>query len=198
MDATALIRKLVYLEEEIRTEYGREVDPPLRRVVQGAVISNPCLSPGSTAELEDLVGISAQLGTELTRRVLDRLGDAAGMRAYAKAVVVGTAGDKEHGAAMIHARLGMAMRETIRRGRVLIPGNAKVGPAGTPIDVCFGPIDEGWDLDAMDSMAVSVADAPHPDEILLMVAYAYGPRANARTQGPSQADVDQLLVAASA
>jgi len=194
MDASVLIRKLVHFEEEIRTEYGRPVSPPLRRIVQGAVIANPCLSPGGTTDLEDLVDISEQLGTQLTQRVLDRLGDSAGMRAYAKAVVVGSAGDKEHGAAMIHARLGMAMRETIRRGRVLIPGNAKVGPPGTQIDVCFGPIDEGWDLDAMDSMTVSVADAPHPDEILLMVAYACGPRANARTQGPTQADVDKLLV----
>ncbi|MEU8222834.1 amino acid synthesis family protein [Kribbella sp. NPDC048915] len=198
MDANALIRKLVHFEEEIRTEYGQPVQPVLRRVVQGAVIANPCLSPDTPAGLPDLVDVSAQLGIELTRRALERVGDATGIRAYAKAVVVGTAGDKEHGAAMIHARLGMAMRQTIRRGRVLIPGNAKVGPAGTPIDVCFGPIDEGWDLDAMDSLTVSVADAPHPDEILLLVAYAYGPRANARTQGPSQADVDQLLVTASA
>ena len=55
---------------------------------------------------------------------------------------------------------------------------------------------EAWDLDAMDTMTVSVADAPRSDEILLMVAYACGPRANARTQGPNQADVDQLLVVA--
>jgi hypothetical protein len=199
MDASVLIRKFVHFEEEIRTDYGRPVSPPLRRVVQGVVISNPCLTPAGTADLadlSDLVDVSAQLGVELTRRALGRLGDADGIRAYAKAVVVGSAGDKEHGAAMNHSRLGMAMRETIRRGRVLIPGNAKVGPPGTQIDVCFGPVDEGWDLDAMDTMTVSVADAPYSDEILLMVAYACGPRANARVQGPSQADVDQLLVSA--
>jgi Amino acid synthesis len=41
---------------------------------------------------------------------------------------VGTGGDLEHGAAMIHPRLGMAMRRAIKRGRVIIPGHAKVGP----------------------------------------------------------------------
>ena len=32
---------------------------------------------------------------------------------------------------MIHPRLGMAMRRAIKRGRVIIPGHAKVGPPGT-------------------------------------------------------------------
>jgi len=45
--------------------------------------------------------------------------------------VVGIGGDLEHGAAMIHPRLGMAMRRAIKRGRVIIPGHAKVGPPGT-------------------------------------------------------------------
>jgi hypothetical protein len=42
-------------------------------------------------------------------------------------------GDLEHGAAMIHPRLGMAMRRAIKRGRVIIPGHAKVGPPGNPL-----------------------------------------------------------------
>ena len=86
MDASALIRKLVHFEEEVRTEYGQPVSPPLRRIAVGAVIANPCLSAGATADLGDLVAVSEQLGTELTRRVLDRLGDSSGMRAYAKAI----------------------------------------------------------------------------------------------------------------
>lgn len=196
MDANSLIRKLVRFEEEVRTEYGRQVMPHLRRIVVGAVIANPCLTPGSTADISDLVDVSEQLGAALTQGVIEDLGDPAHLRAYAKAVVVGSAGDLEHGAAMIHSRLGMAMRRTIGRGKVLIPGNAKVGPAGTQVDVCFGPIDEGWDLDAMDTMTVNVADSPRSDEILLMVGYAYGPRANARAAGPNQADVDKLLASA--
>ena len=94
---------------------------------------------------------------------------------------------------MIHARIGMAMRSTIQRGRVLIPGNAKVVAPGSSIDMIFGPIDEGWDLDAMDTMPVTVADGPRADEIVLLVGYATGPRPNARSKGPAQEDVDALL-----
>jgi 5-deoxy-D-glucuronate isomerase len=85
------------------------------------------------------------------------------------------------------------MRATLRRGRVLIPGNAKIGAAGTPIDVVFGPLEESWDLDAMDTLTVAVADAPRPDELLLLVGYTTGPRPNARSKGPTQAEVDALL-----
>src|SRR6476660_7910396 len=48
----------------------------------------------------------------------------------------------------------------------------------TPIDVVFGPLDEGWDLDAVDTMTVCVHDGPRPDELLLLVGYATGPRPN--------------------
>jgi hypothetical protein len=107
--------------------------------------------------------------------------------------VVGTAGDLEHGAAMIHPRLGMAMRQTIKRGRVIIPGHAKVGPPGTSIDLIYGPLDEGWDLDAFDSTPVLIHDAPRPDEIVLWIGYGLGPRVNARCKGPDQKEVDALI-----
>ena len=57
----------------------------------------------------------------------------------------------------------------------------------------FGPIDAGWDLDAMDTMPVTVADAPRADEIVLLVGYMSGVRPRARTRGPDQKDVDALL-----
>ena len=63
---------------------------------------------------------------------------------YTKAALVGIGGDLEHGAAMIHPKLGMAMRRAIKRGRVIIPGHAKVGPPGTTVDLIYGPLDDGW------------------------------------------------------
>jgi len=106
---------------------------------------------------------------------------------------VGTGGDLEHGAAMIHPRLGMAMRRTIRRGRVIVPGHAKVGPPGSTIDLLYGPLDAGWDLDAVDSTPVLIHDAPRPDEIVLWIGYGSGPRVNARSKGPDQKEVDALI-----
>ena len=158
----------------------------------GAVFKNPLLGQPAGADLQPLIKLSTELGEVMTKRALDILGTSE-LRADTKGVVVGTNGDLEHGAAMIHPRLGMAMRKTIRRGRVIIPGHAKVGSAGTILDLLYGPIDAGWDLDAVDSMQVQVPDAPRPDEIVLFVGYATGPRANARSKGPDQKEVDALV-----
>lgn len=187
------VRKTVIFQEEIAIENGSRLSTPMRRVVVGSVIKNPLAHKPVGEDLKPLVDISVELGTKMTKTAISLVGDAKNLRAYSKGALVGLSGDLEHGAAMIHARIGMAMRSTLRRGRVIIPGNAKVVAAGTAIDLIFGPIDEGWDLDAVDTMPISVGDAPRPDEILLLVGYATGPRPHARAKGPDQSEVDALI-----
>src|SRR5690349_3357751 len=188
------IRKTVTLVEEINSEYGARAAEPLRRVAIAAVFANSLAGAVPGADLAPLIDVSVELGASLTRAALAALGASpAQLRAYTKAALVGVGGDLEHGAAMIHPRLGMAMRSAIRRGRVLIPGHAKVGPPGTAIDLLYGPIDEGWDLDAFDSTPVIIHDAPRADEIVLWIGYAMGPRVNARCKGPDQKEVDALV-----
>ena len=188
------IRKTVTLLEEINAEYGAPANPPLRRVAIAAVFKNPLAGKTAGADLAPLIEASLELGVSLTKAALGSLGaKPAELRAYTKAALVGTEGDLEHGAAMIHPRLGMAMRRTIRRGRVIIPGHAKVGPPGTSVDLLFGPLDAGWDLDAVDSTPVLIHDAPRPNEIVLWIGYSTGPRVNARSKGPDQREVDALI-----
>jgi len=188
------IRKTVTLVEEISSEFGVRASAPLRRVAIGAVFNNPLAREPAGGDLQPLIDYSLELGVILTKSALATLNaKPAQLRAYSKAALVGTGGDLEHGAAMIHPRLGMAMRRTIRRGRVIIPGHAKVGPPGTSVDLLYGPLDEGWDLDAFDSTPVLIHDAPRPDEIVLWIGYATGPRVNARSKGPDQKEVDALI-----
>ena len=188
------IRKIVTFVEEIHREYGAPADPPLRRVAIAAVFSNPLAGKAAGADIQPLIDMSLELGVSLTKTALATLGaKPAELRSYTKAALVGTAGDLEHGAAMIHPRLGMAMRRTLKRGRVIIPGHAKVGPPGTTVDLLYGPLDQGWDLDAVDSTPVLIHDAPRPDEIVLWIGYATGPRVNARSKGPDQKEVDALI-----
>jgi hypothetical protein len=188
------IRKTVTLIEEINSEYGAPAHPPLRRVAIAAVLKNPLAGKAAGADIKPLIDYSLELGLLLTKTALAALGSRpAQLRAYTKAALVGTGGDLEHGAAMIHPQLGMAMRRTIQRGRVIIPGHAKVGPPGTTIDLLYGPLDEGWDLDAFDSTPVLIHDAPRADEIVLWIGYAAGPRVNARSKGPDQKEVDALI-----
>lgn len=188
------IRKTVTFVEEINSEYGIDASPPLRRVAIAAVFENPLAGRTPHVDLKPLIDCSVELGASLTKAALATLGASpAQLRAYTKAALVGIGGDLEHGAAMIHPRLGMAMRSAIKRGRVIIPGHAKVGPPGTTVDLIYGPLDEGWDLDAFDSTPVLIHDAPRPQEIVLWVGYATGPRLNARCKGPDQKEVDELV-----
>jgi hypothetical protein len=188
------IRKTITHLEEINTEYGAPAREPLRRVAIACVFRNPLAGKPAGADIKPLIDLSLELGASLTKSALATLGASpAQLRAYTKAAVVGIGGDLEHGAAMIHPRLGMAMRRAIRRGRVIIPGHAKVGPPGTVVDLIYGPLDQGWDLDAFDSTPVLIHDAPRPDEIVLWIGYATGPRVNARCKGPDQKEVDELI-----
>ena len=188
------IRKTVTHLEEINSEYGAPAREPLRRVAIAAVFRNPLAGKPAGADIKPLIDLSLELGASLTKSALATLGaTSAQLRAYTKAAVVGIGGALEHGAAMIHPRLGMAMRRAIRRGRVIIPGHAKVGPPGTAVDLIYGPLDEGWDLDAFDSTPVLIHDAPRPDEIVLWIGYATGPRVNARCKGPDQKEVNELI-----
>ncbi len=187
------VRKTLIFQEEIAIENGHPLESPLRRIVVGSVLKNPLAQQPVGADLQPLIDISVELGEKMTRSALSLIGDSGALRSYTKGAMVGLKGDLEHGAVMIHARLGMAMRRTLRRGRVIIPGNAKVVAPGATMDLVFGPIDEAWDLDASDTMSIGVGDAPRPDEILLLVGYATGPRPHARSKGPDQSEVDALI-----
>lgn len=186
------VREIMLIDQEVRVEGGRVLPTPTRRVAACAVLSNPYAGEPARDDLAPLVERSVEVGRELTARALKALAGLA-PRGYGKAALVGTAGELEHGAAMIHVRLGLAMREGARGGPALIPGNAKVGAPGTPIDVIFGGIEDAWDYDAMDTLQVAVPGAPRADEILLVVAFLAGTRPNARVAGASREQVEALV-----
>jgi len=186
------IRQIHLFDQEVLSEGGRKLAVPTRRIAAAAVLRNPHAGQMPVDDFSGLVDLSVAVGEILTARVLAALGDRKPM-GYGKAALVGTAGDLEHGASMIHVRIGLAMRKGAGGGPALIPGNAKVGPVGTPIDIIFGGMEDAWDYDAMDSMTIAVPDAPRPDEILLIVAFLAGGRPNARIKGAPASAVDTLM-----
>lgn len=186
------MRSITVITQDVLSEGGRELATPTRRAAACGVLFNPFAGKPPIDDFSELVDLSVRAGETLTARALAALGDLR-PRGYGKAALVGTAGDLEHGASMIHVRIGLAMRTGAGGGPALIPGNAKVGGAGSSIDVIFGGLDDGWDYDAMDTMTVTVADAPKPDEILLAVAFLGGTRPNARISGASQQQVEELV-----
>ncbi|QYN38309.1 amino acid synthesis family protein [Pseudonocardia sp. DSM 110487] len=118
------VRKFVQFEEQVHAESGLPVSPPLTRVVVGAVAPNPLAGKPAPTDISPLVELSETLGEQLTTRALDRIGDPAGIRAYGKAALIGTAGDPEHGAASPMAVATFApIVELLTQAGVVAPGS---------------------------------------------------------------------------
>lgn len=176
------LRQISVVVQDILSGGGRELSSPTRRVAACGVLHNPLAGKAPTDDFSEVVDISVEAGEILTKRALDALEDM-NPRGYGKGVIVGSAGDLEHGAAMIHVRVGLPMRRQAGGGPALIPGNAKVGTMGSSIDIIFGGMEDSWDYDAMDTLTIAIPDAPKPDEILLVIAFLGGTRPNARIKG---------------
>lgn len=171
------IRKLVYTVEEIQSEAGGRLARPVRRAAAIAVIANP-FAGKNVEDLAPLFDIGASLGELVMKRLVDLLGGPA--VSYGKAAIVGTAGEMEHGGALLHPKLGKPMRAAIGGGQAIIPSNAKVAAPGAAIDVPLGHKDDVWSFDHFDTMTVTVPDAPRADEIVVVIAVADGGRPRAR------------------
>ncbi len=187
-----MFREMTVISQDVFSEGARELTTPCRRVAACGVLHNPDAGKAPIDDFTGLVELSVEAGKVLTARALEALRPLK-PRGYGKAVVVGTAGDLEHGASMIHVRVGLAMRQGAGGGPALIPGNAKVGGPGTQVDVIFGGLEDAWDYDAMDTMTISVADAPRHDELLLIIAFLGGTRPNARIKGASSEQVAEAI-----
>jgi hypothetical protein len=167
------IRKTLLLREIIEADGTGRPCRPITRVAAVAVIRNPFA--GTFAEdLSPLFDMGGRLGERLMGEAVTLL--AGPPVSYGKAAIVGVAGDLEHGAAMIHPRLGKPMRAAVGGGKALIPSNAKVAAMGASVDLPLGHKDEAWSFDHFDTLTVMVADAPRPDEIVLCMAVSDGPR----------------------
>ncbi len=176
-EASMQIRKIIVHLETTFSEAGRSARQPITRVAAAGIIANP-YARRFEPDLSELFDWGANLGERLIQAALTHLDKP--VVSYGKAVIVGVHGDIEHGHAMLHPKLGKAMRDPIGGGEALIPSAAKVAHAGATIDVPLGHKDDAWSFDQFDTITVSVADSPRPDEILMVVALADGGRPNAR------------------
>ena len=179
------IRKFVVTVEDIKAESGREVGRTVRRAAASAVIANPFAGrPG--ADLAELEAMGAEISRQLAERALVALGVTAGdVTAYGKGAIVGTDGEIEHAAALIHPRFGAPVRKVVVKGDDIIPSTKKIGGPGAHITLPITNKDDIWSFDEMDAIDVWIPDAPRADEIVVSVALAVGGRPFARTRKPS-------------
>jgi len=167
------IRKIVTLRETINSEMSRTLDRPINRIAGAAIVRNP-LAGRYAGDLSELFQIGRAVGDDLAEVLRDQLSGP--VVSYGKAALVGVDGEMEHGGACIHPMLGRPMRAAIGGGKALIASNVKVAALGATIDVPLGHKDEAWSFDHFDTMSITVSDAPRPDEIVVVIAYADGGR----------------------
>jgi len=171
------IRKIITLREQVLGEMGYAAPRPIVRAVALAVVPNPYAGRRET-DLSALFALGAELGERLTPELV-RLLDGPPV-SYGKGAIVGVAGEMEHGAACVHPRLGKPMRAALGGGQALIASNVKVAAAGTPLDLPLGHKDDAWSFAHFDTITVMVADAPRPDEIVVILGVADGGRVDNR------------------
>ena len=183
------IRKIVTVVEEVSSEMGRVVSPPVRRAAAIAVIANP-FAGTYVADLARLIAAGEELGALLTARAVAALGvpgDA--VQSYGKAALVGENGELEHAAAILHPKMGAPVRKALGKGAALIPSNKKRGGPGASLDVPLGHKDAAFVRSHFDGMEVRVGDAPRRDEILVAIAVTDGGRPLPRVGGLTVAEI---------
>ncbi len=182
------VRKFMTMVEEIRRETGRDVDPPIRKAAAIAVFENPFVGRFDES-LEELISMGEEAGSVLGRIAIEALGGDR-YHSYGKGAIVGTSGEMEHAAAVLHPKLGKPLRELVGGGKAVIASSKKRGAAGTTLDVPLHYKDAVYVRSHYDAMTVCVPDAPFPDEILCAIVVTDGGRPFPRVGGLKLQEVE--------
>ncbi len=177
------VRKIVTVVEETHGDGTVRLDTPTRKSAAAAVFTNP-FAGKYQEDLGLLIQWSEELGELLTKKAVAALGLAPDkVHSYGKGAIVGTNGELEHCAAIMHPALGKPMRANVGGGKALSPSAKKLGYPGVAIDVPLGYKDAAFVRSHFDAMEVRVPDAPRGDELILVVAVMDSGRPAARVGG---------------
>jgi hypothetical protein len=183
------VRKYVDIVEEIQMENGHRVSPSVKKAAAIAVIKNPFTNIYEE-NLDALIDIGDTLGEELSRRAMATLKiEPDQVESFGKGVLVGMGGELEHAAALMHPKLGHAVRRVVGGGKTMMPSANKMGVPGTELDVPVHCKDAALVRSHFDAMAVRVQDAPREDEILVIVILTTGGRPLSRVGGLKKEDI---------
>jgi hypothetical protein len=172
-----------------------KLEKPIRKIASIAIISNP-FAENYVDDLSPLYDFGAILGRILAEKAL--LASKAkpdDIDSYGKGAIVGTAGELEHGHAILHPKLGRPFREVLGGAdicKAIIPSTTKMGGPGTPLDVPLHNKKAAFVRSHYDAMEIKVADAPKNNELLIVLAITDGGRPLARIGGLRKEEVKGL------
>jgi hypothetical protein len=185
-----VIRKwYLQVEDTLENETGRPADgAPLRKIVVAAAIRNP-YAGGFSADLARIVGPSVELGAEFGRRAV-AAAEGRSIQSYGKACIVGTAGEYEHGNAFLTTAFADPVREAVGGGKAWVPSTGKRGAPGASIDIPLAHKDALYVRSHYDTVTATFGDAPAPDEVVAIFAFATRGRLHARLGGLRAGDIE--------
>jgi hypothetical protein len=175
------VRKIVTFAEDVLSEAGQPADTLLRKVAVVAVIKNP-FAGRYVEDLAPLTQASLELGKRITSLAIAAMGGLAA-KSYGKAGLVGVAGEQEHAVSMLTTVFGNVMREAAGGGKAWISSMTKRVAPGTTIDIPLAHKDALYVRSHYDGITLTLHDAPLPDEIAIIAAYANRGRLNHRVGG---------------
>lgn len=170
------LRKIVLQSEVVVTEGGSAVDGAIR-VCAVAVIRNPWIGGATDSDLITPVReIAPRLAKLLTDRVIDHVGGIGRVEALGKGAIVGSDGELEHAAALIHTPYYANLVREFLGGDTVIAFADDRGDAGTSLTVPLGRKDAGPTRNHFQTLVARIPDAPLRNEIAVVVAASTGTR----------------------
>lgn len=176
-----LIRKVVFSREEVLLENGTAPLVPAARAAAAAVVANPWAGLGPDADLSEAAAwLAPAIAARLIDRLLSGLGGADAVEAFGKGAIVGTAGEIEHGGALIHTPyFGNLLRESLEGTSIICFADSR-GDAGEALVVPMWHKTAAATRTHYQTVDIRIPDAPLPDEIVVVAAASTGPRPHAR------------------
>lgn len=176
------VRKFLTVVEQIHHDLGPAPERPVLKGAVAAVITNPYVGR-YVEDLSPVFDDFKALGEQMGAMLIGQLGgDPAAIDGYGKGIIVGPAGEIEHGA-MWHIPGGAGMRAALGKGTSIVPSTKKVAGMGARLDVPITHLEWSYVGSHYDSIEVGVPDGPKPDEMVVILAMAAGGRVHARLAG---------------
>jgi len=181
------IKRVLTFLDETRSDAGHDVTPRLRKAAAVAILDNP-YAGRFEKDLSPLTKASEAVGREICAIAIALLApDTA--TSYGKAAIVGINGEQEHGNAMLTTVFGNVMRDAAGGGKAWISSMTKRAAPGSTIDIPLAHKDALYVRSHYNGMTLTLPDAPLPNEIAIIAAYATRSRPNHRVGGLTEAEI---------
>jgi hypothetical protein len=181
------IKRTLTFVDEICIEDGQTVTPPLRKVAVAAVIDNP-YAGRFQPDLSVLTKASEDIGRHICGLAVAMLGEHQ-PASYGKAGLVGMNGEQEHAVAMLTTVFGNVMRDAAGGGKAWISSFTKRVAPGAAIDIPLAHKDALYVRSHYDGISITLPDAPLPNELAIICAYANRGRPNHRVGGLASSEI---------